>query len=68
MAAPSGDKVTASEAASVGRRPTTQSSSQAGVEVDMEDAGLGTLHPGSAIAEGDPMDIDSDSDVEMPDV
>jgi hypothetical protein len=66
MAAPSGNKVTASVAASVWGTDTSQSSRQAGVEVVMEDAGLGTLVFGSpaTIAGGDPMDID-DSDVEM---
>jgi hypothetical protein len=40
------------------------------VEVDMEGAGFGTLDAGSptAIAGGDSMDIDPDSDVEMTDV
>jgi hypothetical protein len=57
----------ASVATSVGKTASSKSTRQAEVEVDMEDAELGTLDGEShaAIVGGDPMDIDSDSDVTM---
>ena len=65
----------ASVAASAGKKPTDESSRQAEVEVDMEDAGGETLNAGSHTecvggwdGKEDPMDIDLDSDVEMEDV
>jgi len=61
---------TASVAPGLSETATIQDARNSGVEVDMEDAGLGTSDAGShsATVGGDPMEIDMDSDVEMADV